>query len=155
MKEELTPRIIKKMDIIIFVNDDKQNEISSKILKRNISNLKGRNVIYCINKSDLINQKGIYKNEYMKINKAIIGNNEPIFVSAKTGKGINELKDVISEIAQKKFNNDNTDDNSSHLTSATRPFHGTFNLDDIPNVEQNHRNCWREFCDTINSFFGL
>ena len=155
MKEELTPRIIKKMDIIIFVNDDKQNEISSKILKRNISNLKGRNVIYCINKSDLINQKGIYKNEYMKINKAIIGNNEPIFVSAKTGKGINELKDVISEIVQKKFNNDNTDDNSSHLTSATRPFHGTFNLDDIPNVEQNHRNFCDKFCDKINSFFGL
>ena len=156
MKEELTPRIIKKMDIIIFVNDDKQNEISSKILKRNISNLKGRNVIYCINKSDLINQKGIYKNEYMKVNKAIIGNNnEPIFVSAKTGEGINELKDVISDIVQKKFNNDSTDDNSSHLTSATRPFHGTFNLDDIPNVEQNHRNFCDKFCDKINSFFGL
>ena len=91
----------------------------------------------------------------MKVNKAIIGNNEPIFVSAKTGKGINELKDVISEIVQKKFNNDNTDDNSSHLTSATRPFHGTFNLDDIPNVEQNHRNFCEKFCDKINSFFGL
>ena len=156
MKEELTPRIIKKMDIIIFVNDDKQNEISSKILKRNISNLKGRNVIYCINKSDLINQKGIYKNEYMKVNKAIIGkNNEPIFVSAKTGEGINDLKDVISDIVQKKFNNDNTDDNSSHLTSATRPFHGTFNLDDIPNVEQNHRNFCEKFCDKINSFINV
>ena len=156
MKEELTPRIIKKMDIIIFVNDDKRNEISSKILKRNISNLKGRNVIYCINKSDLINQKGIYKNEYMKVNKAIIGNNnEPIFVSAKTGEGINELKDVISDIVQKKFNNDSTDDNSSHLTSVTRPFHGTFNLDDIPNVEQNHRNFCEKFCDKINSFINV
>ena len=144
------------MDIIIFVNDDKQNEISSKILKRNISNLKGRNVIYCINKSDLINQKGIYKNEYMKVNKAIIGkNNEPIFVSAKTGEGINDLKDVISDIVQKKFNNDSTDDNSSHLTSVTRPFHGTFNLDDIQNVEQNHRNFCEKFCDKINSFINV
>jgi small GTP-binding protein len=150
MKEELTPRIIKKIDIIIFVNDYKQMEISNKVLMQRLSNLKGKNIIFCINKSDLIHQGEIVKNEYIKINKPILGNNEPIFVSAKTNEGIEDLNDKISEFVQNKLNNISMNDDSSHLTSVTRPLHGVINLDDF-HIEQNNKKFWEKFCDKFTS----
>ena len=126
-------------------------EISNKVLMQRLSNLKGKNIIFCINKSDLIRQRDIFKNKYININKAIIGgNNEPIFVSAKTNEGIEDLNDKISEIVQNKLNNNSMNDNSSHLTSVTRPLHGVINLDDFHH-EQNNKKFWEKCCDKLTS----
>lgn len=126
MKEELNVKILKSIDIIIFVNDNKEKAISTKILKQKIRNLKEKNIIFCVNKSDLIAKKDNFKKEYKKINKDILGSAEPILVSALNKEGIDTLKEKINDFVDKKFGLISDDEK---LTSVTRPLHGVINLE--------------------------
>ena len=133
MKEELNAKILKSIDIIIFVNDNKEKAISTKILKQKIRNLKEKNIIFCVNKSDLITKKDNFKKDYKNINKDILGSAEPIFVSALNKDGIDALKEKINDFVDKKLGLISDDE---MLTSITRPLHGVINLEDIQEQEK-------------------
>ena len=151
LKEELTPRILKKIDLIIFVNDNEQKEIETKILMQKINSLKEKNIIFCINKLDLIQEKEVYKNDYVTINKKFLGKNEPIFVSAKNDEGIDELKDKINYYANIKFDKEeeNNENSSSHQSSLTRSFNSAVGLEDVN--EDANRTC----CEKMINFFKI
>ena len=144
MKEELTPRILKKIDVIIFVNDNEQKEIETKILMQQINSLKEKNIIFCINKLDLIQEKEVCENEYVTINKKILGKNKPIFVSAKNGEGIDELKDKINYYANIKFDKEDeiNETSSSHQSSVTRSLNSVGSLNDVN--EDDICTCWEK-----------
>lgn len=126
MKDELNINILKDIDIIIFVNDNKEKQISIKILRQKCRNYQEKDLIFCINKLDLIKNRKAFEKEYKENNKKILGNNEPIFVSALNKEGIDTLKDKINEFIDKKYN---LIDDDEKQTSVTRSLHGVKYLD--------------------------
>ena len=50
MKEEMNTRILKKIDIIIFVNDNVHKKLEVNIVSKKFKNLKEKNIIICVNK---------------------------------------------------------------------------------------------------------
>ncbi len=151
LKEELTPRILKIIDVIIFVNDNEQKEIETKILMQKINSLKEKNIIFCINKLDLIQEKEVYKNDYVTKNKKILGKNKPIFVSAKNGEGIDELKEKINDVAKIKFDKEKeiNETSSSHQSSVTRSFNSAVGLEEV------NENAKKTCCEKMKKFFKI
>ena len=147
--------ILRKADIIIFVNDNDDLEINDKIIKTKIS-LKGKKIIFCINKSDLFLKKikNIEK-DFRKKNNEKIKENKIFIVSAKDGNGIKELKEYVSELANDIIEKRNQDKNESDKeTSVGRQLRGVkiLNKDDIPEVEAKKE----KFCkDCLKAIFNL
>ena len=140
--------ILKKIDIIILVNDNNNLAIKFDILKQKI-NINDKKFIFCINKKDLFSSKiNEIKSNYSKINKI---RNEPIFVSAMNGEGIEELKKKINlmgtEIIEKKNKKGNINE---FPNSIKRKLDNTIiqNLEEVQ--QRKKKSCW----DEIKSFFG-
>ena len=134
--------ILKKIDIIIFVNDKDNPKIKTELIKQKIT-LLDKEIIYCINKSDLLpiglkdNTKKIYLNQN--------DNNEPLFISALSGEGIEELKEKINEIGNKIIEERNKlkDDDETSNSISRQSFH---RLEEAP---RRKKTCW----DEISKFF--
>ena len=140
LKNELDTRLLKLIDIFIFVNDNTNLNIYDSIIKKKIS-IKGKNIIFCINKSDLIKNKKKFTKEFIKNNQNIIGKDEKenlFIVSAANKEGINELKEKIIDyainIAEKKDKKNN--DRLSTLSRST-----TFLENDKEFVFENKKKC--------------
>ena len=94
IKKELDNRLLKIIDIFIFVNDNKNISMYDLIISKKI-NLKGKNIIFCLNKVDLIKDKKKFIKEYIKKNDKSLGKdgkNNLCIVSALNREGIDELK---------------------------------------------------------------
>ena len=81
----------KKADIIIFLDENNPKKEFEKI------NIKSENVIHCMSKQDNIKQES---------------NNGTIYISSKTGAGINKLKKKISTILSTQYQYDFKKDKS-------------------------------------------
>ena len=143
MKEEMNTRILKKIDIIIFVNDNQHKKLEVNIVSKKFKNLKEKNIIICVNKSDLIKNKADFIKEFLNINKGILINNEPILVSALNNEGIEELKDILDDFAKKKFDSKVVE--NKRLTSVERPLNGVMNLENYEEVEQKKKIAGKNF----------
>lgn len=86
--------ILKKIDIIIFVNEKENLKINYELIEKKIT-LLNKKMIFCINKADLLIDgiKETVRKNYLKNN-----NKEPIFISALSGEGIKELKENLIKI---------------------------------------------------------
>ena len=65
---EKSLNILKKAEIIIFVNDNENLEVQNKIIEQKIT-LFGKKIIFCINKSDLISKKKSFIIDYKNTNE--------------------------------------------------------------------------------------
>ena len=153
---EKSLNILKKAEIIIFVNDNENLEVQNKIIEQKIT-LFGKKIIFCINKSDLISKKKSFLNDYKNTNKKILENNNNIFiVSAKDGDGIKGLKESINSLAIDILKEKKTQKSESDkATTVERQFNEVkiINLDNIQEVEVRKENsckkCWKSI---INIF---
>ena len=121
IKRELNNKLLKIIDIFIFVNDNSNISTYDSIISKRI-NLKGKNIIFCVNKLDLIQDKKKFTKEYIKKNQKILGKdgkNNLYLVSAFNGEGIDELKEKIFEYAN-IINEQRDDKNDRKLTSVSR-----------------------------------
>ena len=155
-------KIINKADIILFVNDN--DKLIINFNKLTADSLKNKKCIFCINKSDLfINEKQKIINNYKQINnkekkfseKFNEGNNF-FLISIKENENIDELKDKLmnlsTEIVDEK-NNKNKE--KQQRSSVERKAEGNIiiNEEDLPLIEQEKKNCWKKFCDSITNIF--
>lgn len=151
---EKSLNILKKAEIIIFVNDNENLEVQNKIIEQKIT-LFGKKIIFCINKSDLISKKNTFLNDYKNTNKKILENNNNIFiVSAKDGDGIKGLKESINSLAIDILKEKKTQKSESDkATTVERQFNEVkiINLDNIQEVEVRKENsckkCWKSIID--------
>ena len=134
--------ILKKIDIIIFINDKDNPKIKTELIKQKIT-LLDKEIIYCINKVDLlpIGLKENTKKKYLNQN----GNNEPLFISALSGEGIKELKEKINEIGNKIIEKRNKQKGIDDTTNSISR-QSINNLEEAP---QSRKTCQNE----INKFF--
>lgn len=148
--------ILKKTDIIIFVNDNENLKIEYKEIKKK-ADIKGKTLIFCLNKLDLFkNGKSCIENEYREKNKDIINNKEIRLISAKTGEGIDNFKEYLENLANSLYET-KSDNNSTKISSSIdRQYNGAFelNIEDIPLIEQQKKNCWNRFCNWLSSVFN-
>ena len=123
IKRELNNKLLRIIDIFIFVNDNSNISAYNSIISKRI-NLKGKNIIFCVNKLDLIKDKKKFTKEYIKMNEKIIGKDGKknlYLVSAFNGEGIDELKEKILEYAN-IINEQKDDKIDRKLTSVSRKY---------------------------------
>ena len=123
IKRELNNKLLRIIDIFIFVNDNSNISAYNSIISKRI-NLKGKNIIFCVNKLDLIKDKKKFIKEYIKMNEKIIGKDGKknlYLVSAFNGEGIDELKEKILEYAN-IINEQKDDKIDRKLTSVSRKY---------------------------------
>ena len=116
-------KLLRIIDIFIFVNDNSNISAYNSIISKRI-NLKGKNIIFCVNKLDLIKDKKKFTKEYIKMNEKIIGKDGKknlYLVSAFNGEGIDELKEKILEYAN-IINEQKDDKIDRKLTSVSRKY---------------------------------
>jgi small GTP-binding protein len=144
MKNNLN--VLKKADIILFINDNENLKINFQILEQKVS-LEDNECIFCINKSDLIanNQEQIKEN-YKEINKEK-EISDIILTSAMKQKGIEELANKIFEIGKNNNNLKKKDEKQEYYNSVQRMFNGNTILDEvnIKEVDQKKKDCCEDF----------
>ena len=138
--------ILKKIHIIIFVNDKDNLEILFDIIDEKC-NLVKKKCIFCINKVDLYSdgEKREIRRKYLNY----IGVNDFLFVSAKNSHGIEELKQNINQLGVqviKQRNNNNKDENEKSLRVRNDII--TLNIEE---VRQTNKTCKQKIKDCINS----
>ena len=130
--------ILKKSDILIFVNDKDILKINKELIKKKITLLNVKK-IYCINKVDLLPKelKENTRKKYLKEN----GKNEPLFVSALSGEGIEKLKEKINEFGNEIIEERNKQNNYDETTNSVSRGKSSVNLKDIEEIIKSKKNC--------------
>ena len=146
--------IMKKIEIIIFVSDNENINIAFDKLEGKIK-LYERKMIFCINKEDLISdgEKAKLIINYKKINKKEGIIVDPLLVSAKSGKEIENLKNLIKKIGLEivKKKTEKKEENED-IPSNNQPF--VIDRDNYKETNKKHKNCWKIFCEKITSLFA-
>ena len=142
--------ILKKIDIIIFVNEKDNLKINYELIEKKIT-LLNKKMIFCINKADLLIDgiKETVRKNYLKNN-----NKEPFFISALSGEGIKEFKENLIKIGNEVIKERNINKKEESSNSVSRAAVESFNLD-VKNVSQKNTSCWDQIIKYFSYYFNI